>query len=229
VLTAHLDHLGTGKPDHGDGIFHGAMDDASGVATLLEVARALQAAKAQPRRSLLFVAVCGEEKGLLGSRYFAAHPTRHAGRLVADINSDMFLPLYPLHRVVGFGAEESSLGEDLRAVAAQDGVELVADPAPDHLIFVRSDQYSFVRRGTPAVMIGMAPRPGTAEEATQHEWFRTRYHAQADDLGQPVDLAAADDFDRLVARLALCVADAAQSPRWHENSFFAGFAAHPLP
>jgi len=228
VLSAHLDHLGTGKPDHGDGIFHGAMDDASGVASLLEVAHAIHTSNAKPRRSILFVAVCAEEKGLLGSRYFAAHPTRHAGKIVADINSDMFLPLYPLKRVVGFGADESTMGEDARAVGKQLGVELVPDPQPDHVIFVRSDQYNFVRKGVPALMLEMTPRQG-AEEATYQQWFSQRYHAQADDLSQPVDLAAADAYDQLILKLALRVADAPAAPTWHSNSFFAGFAAHPLP
>jgi Zn-dependent M28 family amino/carboxypeptidase len=229
VLSAHLDHLGTGKPDNGDGIFHGAMDDASGVASLLEVARAMHADKARPRRSILFLAVCAEEKGLLGSRYFTAHPSRHAGHIVADINSDMFLPLYPLSRVVGFGADESSLAADIQAIGGPLGVELVPDPQPDHLIFVRSDQYNFVRKGTPAVMLVMSPRPGTAEEATYNQWFATRYHAQADDLSQPVNLAAADAFNQLVDRLAMRVADAPGTPHWRADSFFATFATHPLP
>ncbi|HZO24058.1 MAG TPA: M20/M25/M40 family metallo-hydrolase [Steroidobacteraceae bacterium] len=229
VLSAHLDHLGTGTPDHGDGIFHGAMDDASGVASLLEIAHRLQDSKARPRRSILFVAVCAEEKGLLGSRYFAAHPTRHAAQIVADINTDMFLPLYPLKHVVAFGADESTLGDDVQAVASRMGVEVLPDPMPDHLIFVRSDQYNFVRKGTPAVMLAMAPSPGTAEQATQQQWFSTRYHAQADDLSQPVDLAAADAYDKMVYTLAMRVADAPKPPSWHSDSFFARFAAHPLP
>jgi Zn-dependent M28 family amino/carboxypeptidase len=229
VLSAHLDHLGTSKPDHGDGIFHGAMDDASGVASLLEIAQSAHAAHAKPHRSILFVVVCGEEKGLLGSRYFAAHPTRHAGHLVADINTDMFLPIYPLSRVVGFGADESSLGDDIRAIGRQTGVELVPDPQPDHLSFVRSDQYNFVRKGTPAVMITMSPQPGTPEEAAYKQWFSTRYHAQADDLSQPVDLGAADAYNRLLYRLAMSVADAPSTPKWRADSFFARFAAHPLP
>lgn len=229
VLTAHLDHLGTGTPDHGDGIFHGAMDDASGVATLLEIATRLHANHARPRRSLLFLAVCGEEKGLLGSRYFAAHPTRHAGRLIADVNVDMFLPLYPLHRVVGFGADESSLGGDVRALGAVLGVEIVPDPEPDHVVFVRSDQYSFVRKGIPALMLSMSPRPGTPEEATRKQWYRERYHAQADNLEQPVDLVAADAFGRLIERLALRVADGTTAPAWRPESFFARFAREPLP
>jgi Zn-dependent M28 family amino/carboxypeptidase len=230
VLSAHLDHLGTGTPDHGDGIFHGAMDDASGVASLLEVARAMvQKPENHPRRSVLFVVVSGEEKGLLGSRYFAAHPTAHAATMVADINVDMFLPLYPLKRIVAYGAEESSLGEDARAVGTQLGIELAPDPMPDHLVFVRSDQYSFIRKGVPALMPSMSPRPGTAETEIFLAWLSNRYHAQADDLTQPVDLAGADAFDAFLIKLIMRVADAPSRPSWHKTSFFARFADTPLP
>jgi Zn-dependent M28 family amino/carboxypeptidase len=229
VLSAHLDHLGTGKPDHGNGIFHGAMDDASGIATLLQTAHMFNASKAKPRRSILFLAVCAEEKGLLGSRYFAAHPTSHAGHLIADINTDMFLPLYPLHDVVGFGADDSTLGDDVREVAAKSGVKLVPDPEPDHLVFVRSDQYNFVRKGTPAIMLQMSPAAGTPQEATRKEWFSQRYHAQADDLDQPVDLGAAEAYTKLVYQLAVHVADQQARPQWKQSSYFGRFATNPLP
>jgi Zn-dependent M28 family amino/carboxypeptidase len=229
VLSAHLDHLGTGTPDHGDGIFHGAMDNASGVASLLEVARAMQKLGHRPRRSVLFVAVSGEEKGLLGSRYFAAHPTTQAGSMVADINMDMFLPLYPLKRVVVFGADESSLGEDARAVCGQLGIDLAPDPTPDHLIFVRSDQYSFIRKGVPSLMPTMSPRPGTAETEVHESWFSNRYHAQADDLNQPVDLGGADAFNTFLVTLITRVAEAPSRPAWHKSSFFARFGESPLP
>jgi Zn-dependent M28 family amino/carboxypeptidase len=229
VLSAHLDHLGTGKPDHGNGIFHGAMDDASGIASLLEAAHMFNTSKAKPRRSILFLAVCAEEKGLLGSRYFAAHPTSHAGHLIADINTDMFLPLYPLHDLVGFGADDSTLGDDIREVAAKSGVKLVPDPEPDHLVFVRSDQYNFVRKGTPAIMLQMSPAPGTAQEAVRKQWFSQRYHAQADDLDQPVDLAAAEAYTKLVYQLAVHVADQHAKPQWKQSSYFARFATNPLP
>jgi hypothetical protein len=228
VLSAHLDHLGTGKPDHGDGIFHGAMDNASGVASLLEVARAMQADGQRPKRSILFVAVGGEEKGLLGSRYFAAHPTRHVGRIVADINMDMFLPLYPLRRMVAFGGDESSLGADAVAVARSQFLAIVPDPAPDHLVFVRSDQYSFIRRGVPSLMFAFAPEQGSAEEAIQAAWFKERYHAQADDLQQPVDLAAVELFDHYLVALITRVANQSQAPSWNGGSFFRRFAATPL-
>lgn len=229
VLSAHLDHLGAGAPDHGDGIFHGAMDNASGVASLLEVARAMHKIGQHPKRSVLFVAVSGEEKGLLGSRYFAAHPTTQAGTMVADINMDMFLPLYPLKRLVAFGAEESSLGEDARAVCGQLGIELAPDPMPDHLLFVRSDQYSFVRKGVPSLMPAMSPRPGTAETEIFRAWLSNRYHAQADDLNQPVDLGGAEAFNTFLVKLITRVADAPSRPNWHKTSFFAQFAETPLP
>ena len=230
VLSAHLDHLGTGTPDHGDGIFHGAMDNASGVASLLEVARALaHKPEDHPRRSVLFVAVAGEEKGLLGSRYFAAHPTVHAGTMVADINMDMFLPLYPLKRIVAFGADESSLGQDAQAVCTKLGIELAPDPMPDHLIFVRSDQYSFIRKGVPSLMPSMSPRPGTAETGIFEAWLSNRYHAQADDLNQPIDVAGADAFNAFLIKLITRVADAPNRPSWHKTSFFARFADAPLP
>lgn len=228
VLSAHLDHLGTGKPDHGDGIFHGVMDNASGVASLLEVARSLQASGARPRRSILFIAVGGEEKGLLGSRYFAAHPTRHVGQLVADINMDMFLPLFPLRRLVAFGADESSLGGDAVAIAKNRGLAIVPDPAPDHLIFVRSDQYSFIRRGVPSLMLQFAATPGSDEEILQTGWRQQRYHAQADDLQQPIDLAAADDFNKFLVALISRVANQPQAPAWRDASFFRRFAQNPL-
>ena len=227
VLSAHLDHLGVGKPDHGDGIFHGAMDNASGVASLLEIARLLQAEGVHLKRSILLVAVGGEEKGLLGSRFFAAHPTRHVGEIAADVNVDMFLPLFPLHRLIAFGGEESSLGEDAKGVAERFHISLVPDPAPDHLIFVRSDQYSFIRRGVPAMTFEFAPE--TAEErAMQGHWFAERYHGQADDLDQPVDLAAADEFDRYLLALIERIADEGRGPHWRDNSFFKRFASAPL-
>jgi Zn-dependent M28 family amino/carboxypeptidase len=217
-----------GPPDHGDGIFRGAMDNASGIASLLEIAHSLQKSGVRPRRSILFVAVGGEEKGLLGSHFFAAHPTRHVGKLVADVNMDMFLPLFPMRRLVAYGAEESSLGNDAESVARTSFVQIVPDRAPDHLIFVRSDQYSFIRRGIPALMFAFAPEPGSREEITQRDWFSQRYHAQADNLEQPVDLIAADSFNRFLLALITRVANEEQAPQWRENSFFSRFAQNPL-
>jgi Zn-dependent M28 family amino/carboxypeptidase len=161
VFSAHLDHLGIGEPIHGDKIYNGAMDDASGVASELEVARELHINGANLKRSVLFLVVCGEEKGLLGSRYFVARPTVARDRIVADLNTDMFLPLYPLKDLVVYGGDESSLGPELTAVAAAAGVKVIPDRQPDRNIFIRSDQYNFIRAGVPAVM----PAFGSGEDA----------------------------------------------------------------
>lgn len=228
VLSAHLDHLGIGEPIAGDRIYNGAMDNASGVAALLEIARSLQAAREAPgggpRRSVLFLALCGEEKGLLGSRYFAAHPTVPRGALVADLNIDMFLPLYPLRYLTTQGVDESTLGDDARAVGRAEGVEIVADRHPDRNLFIRSDQYNFIRKGVPALAFGFAGAPGSPEEKTQREWLAHRYHAPSDDTSQPVDLAAAARFNQLILKLAERVADADSRPAWKETSFFRRFA-----
>jgi hypothetical protein len=222
VVSAHLDHLGEGVPVNGDSIYNGAMDDASGVASLIEIARALKAAP--PRRSVLFLAVTGEEKGLLGSRYFASHPSVPAGSIVADLNLDMFLPIHSLRVLTVYGLGESSLGNDIQAVAKAYGVAVQADPEPDRNIFVRSDQYSFIREGVPSLMFKFGYTPGSPEERMQKEWLDRRYHAPSDDAMQPVDLAAAARFNRLIAALARRVANNPSRPAWNQNSFFRRFA-----
>ncbi len=140
VLSAHLDHVGVGQPINGDRIYNGAMDNASGVATLLEVADLMHEAGKTYRRSVLFVAVTAEEKGLLGSRYFATHPTVDARSIVADVNMDMFLPLYPMQSVIAQGLEESDLADDLQHVGQTLGIRVLSDPEPERNAFIRSDQ-----------------------------------------------------------------------------------------
>ncbi len=223
VVSAHLDHLGIGEPVNGDRIYNGAMDDASGDASLIEVALALKASSAKPKRSILFLAVTGEEKGDLGSEYFAAHPTV-SGPLVADLNMDMYLPLFPLKYLEVQGLDESTLGDDVRAVAALAGVQIQADKEPEHNRFIRSDQYSFVRKGIPALAFKFGWLPGTPEEKIFKAWYAERYHAPSDDLSQPVDLAAAAQFNAILEKLALRVADAEHRPEWKPTSFFRRFA-----
>ncbi|MFZ3376209.1 MAG: M20/M25/M40 family metallo-hydrolase, partial [Chthoniobacterales bacterium] len=224
VLSAHLDHLGIGEPIHGDKIYNGAMDNASGIASILETARALHDAGEKPRRSILFLAVCGEEKGLLGSRYFAGHPTVPHQALVANLNIDMFLPLFPLRLLTVEGVDESSLGDDARAVGKGAGVEVVPDRHPDRNLFIRSDQYNFIRQGVPALAFSFAAAPGSPEEKLQHDWLTNRYHAPSDDLAQPVDLAAAARFNALMLKLTERVANEDAKPAWKDNSFFRRFA-----
>jgi Zn-dependent M28 family amino/carboxypeptidase len=222
VVSAHLDHLGIGEPVKGDRIYNGAMDDASGDASLIEIARAMKASAAKPKRSILFLSVTGEEKGELGSQYFATHPTV-SGPLVADLNMDMYLPLFPLKYLEVQGLGESTLGDDLRAVATLAGVQVQADKEPEHNRFIRSDQYSFIKKGVPALAFKFGWLPGTPEEKTFKAWYAERYHAPADDPSQPVDLAAAAQFNAILEKLALRIADADHRPEWKPTSFFRRF------
>jgi peptidase M28-like protein len=224
VLSAHLDHLGVAEPVRGDAVYNGAMDNASGVAAILEVAAQLRASGERPARSLLFVAVTGEEKGELGSRYFTAHPTVPAAALVADVNTDMFLPLFPLKTLMVLGLDESDLGADVRAVAAAMHLQVQADPEPQRNRFIRSDQYSFIRAGIPALAMKVGYEMNSPEAAIAQRWTATRYHAPSDDLNQPVDRDAANAFIDVVRQLAVRIANRADRPRWNDSSFFRRFA-----
>jgi Zn-dependent M28 family amino/carboxypeptidase len=226
VLSAHLDHLGVADPINGDSIYNGAMDNASGVASLIEVAGALAENKTETRRSLLFLLVTGEEKGLQGSRYFAAHPTVPARSMVADVNIDMFLPLYPLKVLTVHGVNESDLGDTMRAATRAMGIEVQDDPEPSRNVFVRSDQYSFIRLGVPAVKVDVGYKKGSKEHEIQQAWLKTRYHAPSDDLRQPVDLQAAADFTRAITALVTEIANAPARPQWKRESFFRRFAKY---
>jgi Zn-dependent M28 family amino/carboxypeptidase len=224
VISAHLDHLGIGEPVNGDKIYNGAMDDASGIASLLEVARRMKESGAKPKRSILFLTVTGEEKGLLGSSYFVGHPTVKRKSIVADLNMDMYLPLFPLKYLEVQGLNESTLGEDIRAACAEAGVQVQADKQPDHNRFIRSDQYSFIRKGVPALAFKFGWVPGTPEEKKFNDWYKERYHGPADDLTQPVDLEGAGQFTAILEKLALRVANDPQRPAWKAESFFKRFA-----
>ncbi len=224
VLSAHVDHLGVGEPINGDRIYNGAMDNAAGVATLLDVAETLHASGTKTRRSLLFLVVTGEEAGLLGSRYYTFHPTVPLAQTVGDLNVDMFLPIFPLKQLIVHGLEESDLGSLLKEVAAKEGVEVLPDPAPERNVFIRSDQYSFIKKGIPSIFFSFGYTKGSPEEATVKQWLSNRYHAPSDDLQQPVDLAAAAKYDKIVLGLAEAMADGDQRPQWNPDSFFRRFA-----
>ncbi|HLH07962.1 MAG TPA: M28 family metallopeptidase [Terriglobales bacterium] len=223
VLSAHLDHLGIGKPINGDRIYNGAMDNGSGSALLLDLAARMAQEKVKLRRSLLFVWVTAEEEGLLGSRYFATQPTVPAKSIVADINTDMFLPIFPMKIVTVYGLDESDLGDDIRQIAAKKDVRVQPDPEPLRNIFIRSDQYSFIREGVPSLAMSVGFEKGSPEEVAAKKWLTERYHAPSDDINQPVDFSAAGKFEDLVYGLALDVCDADQVPHWKPNSFFKRF------
>jgi Peptidase family M28 len=224
VLSAHIDHIGIGEPINGDRIYNGAMDNASGDAALLDIAASWKAHSEQLRRSVLFVFVTAEEKGLLGSRYFAAHPTVPLHSMVADLNLDMFLPIIPLKVLTVPGLDESDLGDSVRKAAQVFGVRVQPDPEPLRNIFIRSDQYSFVRRGIPALKIDVGYDPGSPEQKVMKDWLTTRYHAPSDDLTQPVNLESAGLFEEVVRQLLISVANTDARPEWKPDSFFRRYA-----
>lgn len=220
VVSAHLDHLGIVAPVQGDSICNGALDNAAGVASLLEVARMARESGWHGRRTVVFLACTAEEKGLLGSRSFAFRPPQKVPRIVANLNVDMFLPLIPLRRMIVFGDNESDLGPLVRGVAARRGVEVQPDPEPLKNRFIRSDQYNFIRRGEPSVAFKCGYELGTAEETLMTAWLHERYHAPSDDLAQPVDRACAQKFSQILFEVTKAVADRPEAPRWNRESFF---------
>jgi Zn-dependent M28 family amino/carboxypeptidase len=225
VLSAHIDHIGVGEPINGDRIYNGAMDNASGCAVLLDVAASLKQSPEKLRRSLLFVFVTGEEKGLLGSKYFTAHPTVDAKSMVADINIDMFLPIVPLKVLTVYGLQESTVGDVAAQAAKEHGIRVQPDPEPQRNSFIRSDQYNFIRHGVPAVAMKVGFDPGSPEQKLFKDWLTYRYHAPSDDLDQPVDLAAAAGYEEIIRAMMISLADGAATPQWNSTSFFRRYAA----
>jgi Peptidase family M28/PA domain len=230
VYTAHLDHLGIGEPKNGDTIYNGALDNASGSATILEVAQAFARMNPRPRRSILFVSVTGEEAGELGSEYFAHYPTVPKHSIVADINIDQVFMLYPLADVIAFGAEHTSLESVIQRAAKKMGIVESPDPMPEQVVFIRSDQYSFVKQGIPAVM----PSPGFKSPdgskkafGIAMKWMDDTYHEPNDDMTQPnLDFDAAAKFARFTFLCGYYVAQGPQRPTWNKADFFGDQYAH---
>jgi Zn-dependent M28 family amino/carboxypeptidase len=228
VLSAHVDHVGIGEAVNGDRIYNGAMDDGSGTAAVLDIAGSLKQHPEKLKRSIIFLLVTAEEKGLLGSKYFAAHPTVDVKSLVANVNIDMFLPIVPLKILRIQGINDSTLGEHAAAIAMSFGVKPVPDPEPLRNLFVRSDQYNFIRHGIPAVIMDVFYEPGSPEARIFKDWLTERYHAPSDDVSQPVDLHCAALYEEIVRRLLVETADDAERPQWKQDSFFRRYATAPI-
>jgi Zn-dependent M28 family amino/carboxypeptidase len=223
VLTAHLDHTGVLPPGTGDRINNGAYDNATGSAILLEVARVLAAQPVRPKRSVVVVLVTAEEKGLLGSDYFAHHPVKVAGRIVANVNLDMPVFLTASTDIVAFGSENSTLGEVVRKAVADVGYTLSPDPMPEENIFVRSDQYSFVKRGVPAVYLVpgfTAEDPAVNGQQVFGGFLASHYHRPSDDLSLPMDLQALERFTRANLAIVQAIANDPVAPAWKPGNFF---------
>jgi hypothetical protein len=225
VYMAHLDHIGeTPNPAEGedDVINNGALDNASGISVLIETARIFREGP-RPRRSILFLAVTAEEKGLVGSEYFASNPTVPVKAMVGAINLDMPLLLYDFGDVIAFGAEHSTLGPVVAAAASEFGVELTPDPMPEENIFVRSDHYRFVQQGIPAIYLVTGTRAADGETDTTaivQAFLKKHYHKPSDDLNLPIDYRAAVRFTRINTRVGEIIANQAERPAWVEGDFF---------
>jgi Zn-dependent M28 family amino/carboxypeptidase len=224
VYSAHLDHLGIGDPVQDDNIYHGALDNASGSAALLESARAFSILRTRPRRSILFLSVTGEESGLLGSDYFAHNPTVPKSSIVADLNSDGVMMIWPLQSIIAFGAEHSSLGKIADVAARRLGLSQSKDPNPQQFFFIRSDQYSFVQQGIPAVW----PSPGFNSndpaidpQAIFSNWQATRYHKPQDSIEQPgLNFEEAAKYVRFCFLAIYLIAQEPHRPTWNDADFF---------
>ncbi len=223
VYTAHTDHLGIGRPLNGDSIYNGAADDASGVSALLELAKAFAAMPKRPSRSMLFLAVTAEEKGLLGSDYYAHQPTLPIRSLVADINMDGASVFYTFKDIVPMGAEHTTLQETVERDAQALGLVVSPDPMPEQVNFIRSDHYSFVRQGVPAISLEeglQAKDPNVDGRKFVEDWIETRYHSPADDMKQPLNFDATIQFMQIAFLLGYDIAQQPQRPAWKADDFF---------
>jgi Zn-dependent M28 family amino/carboxypeptidase len=223
LFTAHLDHQGLGPPIKGDTIYNGAYDNAIGVAMMLEAARSLGAEEPKPRRTVVFAAVTAEEKGLVGSDYLAQHLPASLGRPIANLNLDMVLVSSPARSYTILGMEHSTLREPVEAAAKRFEIQLQPDPEPERVTFIRSDQYSFVRRGVPAIFPKIFA-PKNSESGT--EWIspagflKQHYHQPSDDLSLPRHGDSTVRFVRFMTEVARQVANAERAPKWNEGDFF---------
>ena len=218
VLSGHLDHTGICPEVKGDTICNGAMDNAMGIASMIEVAHGFKHLKARPKRSILFLAVTAEEKGLVGADYYANNPTFPKANLVGNVNLDMPIVTYDFKDVVAFGAERSSIGPAVARAGATMGIALVPDPQPEQGIFTRSDHYRFVQQGIPSVFLVTGPGGDGARVGA--EFLKVHYHQPSDDMKLPFNWGAASRFVGLNLAIARELADAADRPRWNKGDFF---------
>jgi hypothetical protein len=227
VIAAHLDGYGYGTAVQGDKLYNGALDDAAYVALLIQFADDVHRQHRMLKRSILFCAFTGEEKGLLGSNYFVDHSTVPVAQLAADINLDQLRPLFPLHILTALAVEDSTLGQTARLVGASMGIELRADREPERGLLRRADHYPFLRIGVPAIGFIFGYDAGTDAERRYRQWYQVRYHRPQDDLTQPVDFDAAARFNQFFYRFTQAVADAPQRPTFMPGSSFARSPEHP--
>jgi len=223
VYSAHSDHIGFAKTVKKDKINNGAMDNATGISVLMETARLFSQLDERPERSIVFLAVTGEEKGLLGSDYYAQNPTVPLGSMVANVNLDMPILTYEFADVIAFGAEHSDMKTSVTKAAEKIGLELSPDPMPDQALFTRSDHYSFVKQGIPSVFLvpgfkSVDPKIDGSEQF--NHFLKTNYHKPSDDFNQVFNWKAATKFAEVNYHIGLILANQVQRPNWNDGDFF---------
>jgi Zn-dependent M28 family amino/carboxypeptidase len=224
VFSAHHDHLGIGAPVQGDSIYNGALDNASGVSMILAIAEEISALEAKPKRSLIFAAVAGEEKGLLGSQYFAEHPTVPITSLAANINIDGMNIWGKTSDVICLGAERSSLETDVEAVAKTMGLVVMPDAFPEQGSFYRSDHFSFAKVGIPSLSLRAGSeyigKPAAYGKEVADEFNRKHYHQPSDELRGDWNYEGALQQGEFALRLVTRLADASTVPVWNRGDEF---------
>ena len=226
VYAAHLDHFGIGATVKGDSIYNGAHDNASGTAILLEIARTFRSLPTPPKRSVIIAIVTGEELGLLGSDYFINHPTFPKKDIVANLALDMPFFFHPVLDIVPYGADHSSLSQQVQAAAGYMGLGIGPDPFPEQVVFIRSDHYSFIRKGIPSLFIKSGFKTVAADTVDRSrsdvDWRRTTYHTPQDDMSQAFDFDAAATHVKLNFLIGLLICEDKERPSWNKGDFFGG-------
>ena len=223
IYTAHLDHIGIRTGKGNDHIHNGAYDNAAGIGSIIEIASSILSMDERPRRSIIFAALTAEEKGLQGSSYFVKNPTVPIESLVANINIDMPYLGFPVADIHAFGAEHSSLYGAMERATQYIGMQFTPDPLPEEVRFVRSDQFSFVKEGIPA----LALKAGTISsdinidgDKELDNFLKNHYHQPTDDLNLPFSIEGTERFVRTGLVLGLIIANDEQKPSWNTDDFF---------
>lgn len=223
VHSAHLDHMGVGKAVLGDSIYNGAHDNASGVASLLQITKIYSQLKQKPKRSILVLAVTAEEMGLLGSGYFAAKPTIPVDKIVANVNTDMPGMIAPMLSITALGAEHSTLINPMNEAATYFDLPVEPDPEPNENRFVRSDQYSFIKEGIPALHIKYGNKTADGKNNLDlfvKEWRAKYYHKPQDDINGIFDFDAGKKYAQLNFLIGYLIANEPIKPSWNPGSIF---------
>ncbi len=224
IYSAHWDHFGIGPEVNGDKIYHGAKDNASGTAALIEIARAYKQLKTPPRRSLLFLVVTGEEQGLLGSRYYAEHPLYALAKTAADINMDALNVLGHTGDIVQIGRGASTLDDVVDTVAREQGRTVKGDPEPEKGFFYRSDHFSFAKEGVPAFDphegVDFVGKPRGWGLQMRQKYTLEDYHKPSDKVKDYWNLSGLVQDCQLYLLVGYRVANAPQMPEWRPGAEF---------